>query len=395
MAPTAPHQRRPRRVGQIIPREHPEDLSKCRKWLLRVFLGCAGGKRQYYNKVIHGLRRDAQAHLSAKLTEKDTGRLVKRTRETLDSYLHRWLRDVAPMTRKPRTVSHDEENLRLYVRPYLGKYRLDQITPVHVQEMLRRLVDRGLAPKTIRNARTTLSTALKHAVQPERLITFNPVLGTRAPRLRKKSTKAWTAMETVKFLKAAEDDRYEALYYLAIYTGMRPEEYLGLQRRDVDFAAGTVTVNRILVNDHGRKLYYDDDPKTDSSRRTLLVPEPALTKLKAWMLAAPEKLREPKAPVFHDPKRGGPLNERNLRRRHFRPLCRKAGVPEIRLYDLRHTFGSLMHRAKVPMKDYGEMMGHSSITVTADIYTHLDPEAQREAAEKFAAFLKEAEQQPA
>ncbi len=130
-----------------------------------------------------------------------------------------------------------------------------------------------------------------------------------------------------------------------------------------------------------------EEPKTDNSRRTLLVPEPALTLLKAHMLTWPHK--GPQAPVFADPD-GRPLDARNLNRRQFQPLCRWAGLPAIRLYDLRYTHATLMHAAGVEPKVYGAGLGHSSITVTVDTYTHVLPAMKKEAFEKSETFLKAA-----
>jgi integrase len=359
-------------------------------WLVRIDLGrTTDGRRHRISKTIHGTRKDAQTYLTAKLRERDLGTLAPRTTETLDAYLDRWLRDVAPMTRKPRTLSNDRNVLRLYVRPHLGGYRLADLSPLHVQETYRKLVAAGLSPKTVRHAGTTLGTALGHAVHPERLIPVNPVAGTKAPRLRKKEMRVFTVDQAVAFLRAVASHRHAALFTLALCTGMRPEEYLGLQRHDVDLPAGTLTVSRVLVNDHG-KTSYEHDPKTDSARRVLLVPEPALTLLKAHMLTSPRK--DPQAPVFAYPD-GRPLDARNLNRRQFQPLCRHARLPVIRLYDLRHTHATLMHAAGVDPKVYGAGLGHSSITVTLDTYTHIVPAMKREAIERFEALL-EAEAAP-
>lgn len=365
-----------RRTGQIVSKGSD-------RWLVRVYLGQKDGRLHYHNKTIHGTRKDAQAYLTAKLRERDLGTLAPRTTETLDAYLDHWLRDVAPMTRKPRTLSNDGNVLRLYVRPHLGGFRLADLSPLHVQDLYRKLSAAGLSPKTIRHARTTLGTALGHAVHPDRRIPFNPVAGTRAPRLRSKAMRVFSAEQALAFLAAIEGHPHQALFTLALCTGMRPEEYLGLERRDVDLPAGSLTVNRVLVNDHGR-VYYDGDPKSDSARRTLLVPEPALTLLKAHMLTSPHK--DPEAPVFAYPD-GRPLDARNLNRRQFQPLCRRLGLPVIRLYDLRHTHATLMHAAGVDPKVYGAGLGHSSITVTMDTYTHVLPAMKREAVERFEAFL--------
>ena len=360
-------------------------------WLVRIHLGTTSdGRRHRISKTIHGTRKDAEAYLTARLRERDLGLLAPETRDTLDEYLDRWLRDVAPMTTRPRTLANYGRILRLYVRPHLGGYRLRDIAPLHVQEMYRKLVEAGLSPKTIRHARTTLSRALSAAVEPFRLIPFNPVAGTRAPRLARREMRALSPDQAVRLLAAARGHRFEALFALALCSGMRPGEYLGLQWRDLDLQSGTLTVNRVLVRQDGKRYY--QEPKTEGSRRTIAIVDPALLLLKAHYLASPFKA--PTDPVFAAAE-GKTLDEYNLVRRHFRPLLDRAALPRIRLYDLRHTHATLMLAAGVDAKVYGAGLGHSTVTVTLDTYTHVLPSMREEAARRFEALLKEAAQERA
>ena len=179
---------------------------------------------------------------------------------------------------------------------------------------------------------------------------------------------------------------YEALFALAMTTGMRPSEYLALTWADMDLVRGTVSVSRTLEWKTGGWQFADT--KRSRSRRVI--------KLQAWVIALLEKHRQsvdpqavsgPAHKLVFVAKRGGPVRESKFARRHFKPLLRKAGLPNIRLYDLRHLAATLALAAGVSPKVISEQLGHSSVAFTLDVYSHVLPHMQDAAAEKVQALL--------
>ena len=318
-----------------------------RAWRLRWFLGRdASGRRRYGSKTIHGTKRDAQSALRKVQQQLESGIVVGSKRLTLDAYLDRWLEDAAPKKRRANTVHDYREKLKRYVRPYVGAQRLDRLTPLDVQAMVAELERKRLSPQTIRYAHAVLSAALGQAVR-WRMIASNPARDVELPKRRAREMRFLTAEECGRLRQALEGDRLEALFLLLLGTGMRPGEALALRWQSVDLSAGWVRIERSL----GRKVKGDpwrfEEPKTAKGRRTLGLPPSVTQALGAHRTAqSEERLKAGSAYVdlglaFGDPL-GGPLHERNVVNRHFKPALTRAKLKEVRLYDLRHTAATLM-----------------------------------------------------
>ena len=215
-------------AGQIISKGE-------RKWLVRIFQGRDPntGKKKYFNKQINGNKKDAQKYLNATLREMDLGTFVEPANLTLSDYLDQWLQAAAKPRVRERTYTWYEELLKSYVRPALGSKALSDVRPLDVQALYSSLQEKGLSPKTIRHVHTTLSTALTQAVN-WRMLVQNPASMVKPPRQVRKEMQALSPEEAARFLAAASEDKWSALFALALTTGMRPEEYLGLQWKDVD-----------------------------------------------------------------------------------------------------------------------------------------------------------------
>jgi integrase len=201
---------------------------------------------------------------------------------------------------------------------------------------------------------------------------------------------AFTPEEARRFLEAARSDRHYLVFHLALATGMRPEEYLGLQWKEVDFEHAAVSVQRALVWSRitpGR--WSLEEPKTKESRRTIPLALPLVHELRRHRDAQAElRLRTGSDFVFCS-QAGTPLNLDNLRHRHFQPILKRAGLPSnVRLYDLRHTCASLLGLAGEHPQVIKERLGHATITLTLDTYSHVFPTMQRTATEKLDAILR-------
>ncbi len=186
----------------------------------------------------------------------------------------------------------------------------------------------------------------------------------------------WNEKEVATFLKKARNDRLEAPYILALTCGFRQGELLGLYRRCVNLKAGTVSIQQTLIEVKGKLTL--KDPKTKTSRRLVNLPEVAVHGLRRHFERMMAEGHAGTEWVFCD-SQGGPIQKSHLRRRSFKPLLEKAEVPEIRFHDLRHTAATLLLSLGVHPKVVQERLGHSTIRVTLDTYSHVLPSIQEEA----------------
>jgi integrase len=211
----------------------------------------------------------------------------------------------------------------------------------------------------------------------------NPVEAVTRPKPRREEMKVPTPEQALKFIEAAREDRLEALFVLAVTTGMRQGELLGLRWSPVDLDKATVQVQVGLQRTkEGFELV---SPKTKKSRRLVMLTEPAREALErhrtnqtAERLLAGDYWKNDLDLVFTN-QTGGPIDTTYLLRRCFRPLLRKAELPEIRFHDLRHTAATLLMSLGVHQKVVSEMLGHSTVLITQDLYSHVTPTMQQQA----------------
>lgn len=370
-------------AGQIVKRGE-------RSYTVRIFMGRdEDGKRRYVNKQIRGTRKDAEKYLNAALRDKDLGIFVKPTAMTLNAYIKDWLESVARPRVSRRTADGYKALLERYISEPLGKLRLDKIQPINIQAVYGEMQKRGLSARVVRHTHSVLHNALKQAVKWN-LIARNPTEFVELPKVPHKERRVLAQDEAVRFLKAAKVMPNGLIFEFALITGMRPEEYLGLQWQDIDFERCTAAVRRALV--WHKKSWSFEEPKTTQSRRTVFLPPSILKKLKAhWRQQAEVRLKLGAAWQAHDlvfcSQNGTPLQIPNLTYRYFRPILTKAKLPQIRLYDLRHSCATLLLIADENPKVVSERLGHSTIRLTMDVYSHVLPTMQRKATEKLETML--------
>ena len=300
---------------------------------------------------------------------------------------------------------HSEKN----VIPAIGAMTLSDLKPRDVDLWLKSLRDRGLGDRTVEYAQAVLRRALQFAVEWE-IIDRNPAAARFRAAKRKRTVKPGGAKvrflnpdEARRFLEAARGDRHEALYALAITTGLRPEELYGLRSKDLDLDAERLTVNQVIAKTRRRKgedvpRFTVGPPKTDKSRRTIDFPE----FVRALLMKEGRCVMESRALAGKRWKEyglafpsevGTPLEERNVLRR-FQAVCTANGLPKLRLYDLRHTHASLLIHEGVHPKKISERLGHSSIKLTMDTYGHLFEGSDRDSAEKMERLFGEGPARP-
>ncbi len=371
-------------------------------WLVRIFLGRdASGKRKYFGKTIHGTKKDAQKFLTAKLREKDLGIFVDPASMPLDQFLDSWLEDVAKNKLRSRTFEGYKSLLRCHVRKQIGLTRLCDLQAYEIQKMYNGMVKAGYSAKTVRHVHNVLSPALEWAVRMK-MVFQNPCDLCELPRIEKKEMMYFTALETAIFLEAAKTDQYYPAFLLAIETGMRPEEYLGLQWKDIDFDNSRLSVRRSVVPLKGGGFAFEE-PKTKQSRRSIPLSKTSLAALKVHRVKQLES-RMKINDVYQDYDLvfpsviGTPIQHQNFYRRHFKKVIRLANEkirkenedrtdkkPElktIRLYDLRHTMATLLLSKGINPKIVSERLGHASIVLTLDTYSHVLPAMQTDATDQ-------------
>jgi integrase len=236
--------------------------------MIRIFVGReADGKRRYFNKTIRGSKKDAQKYLTAKLREKDLGQFVEPASMSLNTYLDKWLEEVAWIKVRQVTFDGYEAKLKVHVRSSIGQKRLCDLQAYDIQKLYNGMIRKGLSAKTVRHVHNVLSPALKQAVK-WKLINQNPCELCELPKVVKKEMQCFTPDEVSIFLEHAKSDRYYSALVLAIETGMRPEEYLGLKWKDIDFEHSRLSVRRALVVLKGGGFTFTE-PKTAKSRRSI------------------------------------------------------------------------------------------------------------------------------
>lgn len=310
--------------------------------------------------------------------------LVVTEDSTLTEYMRQWLEDtVRPQVRR-NTYDHHRRMAENHIIPEIGYVKLTDLSPAHVQSLHRAKSEYAIS--TQRHIHTTLSAALRQA-ERWRQIERNVAALVGAPRAPATvdteegpdpKMRALTEEQAKKLLSLA-DGRYRALYSLALATGMRQGELFGLQWRHVDLSEGIVSVRQSLVVVSGGDPWWEmGPPKTEKSRRDIeLRPEAiqALREHRKMQLEERMKLggaMEDYGLVFSN-KIGTPYRRENVRRKNFHPLLERAGLPKIRFHDLRHTFASIMLSRGAPIHVVSNMLGHTSVKVTWDIYSHILP----------------------
>ena len=370
-----------RRVGQIVSRGQ-------RRWLVRVFLGRdrETRKRRYCNRTIHGTARRAQEYLTKMLRERDLGRGLEGSDATLGEFLDRWLDTSAKPRLRAKSYRSYEGLMRRHVRPALGERVLSAITPLDVQATYQQMADRGLSSRTVRYTHSVLRSAMRQAIR-WRMLLQDPTEGAQLPRLGRREMRVLNAQQARIFLEAALKTHYGPVFAVALTTGMRPSEYLALKwSSDIDWDRGTASVVRTLERTAGRWRFADT--KRARSRRVIKLQEWVLETLKGVHTRRQRSgcdMPEAADLVFTTPA-ARPIYSDKLAQR-FKAILRQAGLPDVRLYDLRHTAATLALSAGVPPKVVAEQLGHASAAFTLDVYSHLLPHMQHEAATRVEGLL--------
>lgn len=357
------------------------------RWEARLSLGYVDGRRA--RKSVFGRsQRDVREKLTILQRERDQG-LERRTdeRETVAVFLERWLEQARPALR-PRTWQGYALIVRRQLVPAIGRVPLAKLTPATVQELLNRRQAAGASPQTVRNQHAVLRRALGQAVRWG-IVPRNVATLVTLPRVDRPEVRAIAPGDARAILEAVRGDRLEALVTLALATGLRQGEALALRWDDVDLADGRLTVRHSLQRvGAGVELV---EPKTRRSRRTIAVPRGIIAALREhrtrqlqarlWAGSAWQEGGYVFTTSIGTPMHAGDVT------RALQRLLAAAGLPRMRFHDLRHGAASLLLAQGVAPRVVMEILGHSTIALTMNVYSHVIPALERDAADRMDAIL--------
>jgi integrase len=328
-------------------------------------------------------QRECQGWLKKTIGRIDDGMTYASTKTTLEEYMSSWLESSKASLRET-TWSHYKSVTDRYIVPKIGRIKLIELRGDQIQTLYDHMVGEGIGIPTVIKVHTVLQSALSHAVKAGK-IGSNPVQATLPPRAPSREMSVLDESQVNTLLIASKRHRLEALWHLAITTGMRQMELLGLKWTDLDWDKQTLKVERQLVRSRVKGIQFLP-PKTNSGRRTLSLGSNTISALKDHH----KRLQIEKQAVGESWVENGliftnalgkPIDPRRLLK-DFKKLLNVGGLPEIRFHDLRHTSATLMLNQGIPIMVVSRRLGHARPSITLNIYGHLIPSMDVKAAEK-------------
>jgi integrase len=350
------------------------------------------GKRKYfYGKT----RREVQEKLRVALNEQKQGMLATGPQQTVKHYLEYWLEEVHRPTVRLGTYTEYRKVIDGYILPDLGHIQMQKLTVQQVQALYTRKLKDGYAARTVRLLHAILHKALSHAVRIH-LVSRNVCDLVSPPRVAGQEMQSLTIEQAQRLLTAARGCHLEALLTLAIATGMREGELLALRWSDVSFEKMFLQVCRTVrrIPGHG---HVESEPKTQKSRRKITL-TPHLVEVLKEHRVRQEEARRAAGFVWKEQNlvfcnRRGNFIEPSELFRSFQKLLKEAGLPRMRFHDLRHSAASILLVMGVHPKVVQELLGHSNIAMTLNIYSHVLPSLQQEAMERLSDLLSRQDDQ--
>lgn len=322
------------------------------------------------------LKQAKKEHAKA-IATLDSGEFVERSALTVGEVIEIWI-DSKRRSIRGSSISLYESMLKNYIRPSLGAVPVQSLTPLMVQRAVNGWTKNGSHYATAGSAYRVLASAMNYAVRIK-IVGSSPCAGVVVPKNPSPTERTiWNEQEVSRFLKVAEDHAVSVLWFLLLETGVRRGEALGLHWEDVDWEGSSIRIASIAVQDRpSSRMKIQAMPKTDSSRRVVLVSDGLLKRLRLWRKQNTDSLL-----VFPEPD-GLPLKGAYVLDELAR-LCEAAAVRRVTIHELRHISATRMMRAGVSMIVAQQRMGHSSIEMLRKVYAHADADLQREAVERIA-----------
>ena len=366
------------------------------RWEARYTVGRDPGTGKQIQRSVYGAtQQEVRKKLAQLTTALDNGTYKEPCKMTVGQWLDIWTADYMGGV-KPSTAFLYGEQIRLYIKPALGAVKLEALNTHTIQGFynglsIEREGGKALSPKSVKNIHGILHKALQQAVAVG-YIRFNPADACTLPRAEKKEISPLDEEQIATFLKAIEGHRHELLYKVALFTGMREGEVLGLMWDCVDFEKGTITIKRQLRREQKKGgTYYITTPKNGKPRT--ITPAPWVMKLLRSQKArqAEQQLKmgqlwENSGMVFTN-ETGGYLSYRTVYD-CFKRIVAQMGTPSTRFHDLRHTFAVASLRAGDDIKTVQGNLGHHTAAFTLDVYGHVTEQMKKDSAQRMEGFIK-------
>ncbi|MBD1371958.1 site-specific integrase [Hazenella sp. IB182357] len=370
------------------------------KWYFVLDIGVnpVTGKRK--QKWFSGFKtkKEASKAMTEKIHELNQGIYMEPSKITLSEYLNRWLNDYAKTNCAPRTYQGYEYIIRDHLAPSsIGEVPLEKLKPMQIQHYYSEKLTKGrkdgtggLSARSVHHHHRLLHEALEHAVKWQ-LMQKNPSKAVTPPKPQKKQMNVLTKEQIHLLLEASKGKWYHAPIFIAINTGMRRGEIMGIRWQDIDFEKRIICISQTLQRIKGKGLTFRHTAKTDGSRRSLAVSNSIIDLLKT-IQAQQKVIKLELSSHYQDSDLvfanldGTPMDLDGLSR-EFARLVRRIDIPYVRFHDLRHSHATLLLQQGEHPKIVSERLGHSSIAITMDTYSHVMPNMQKEAADKLDDFL--------
>jgi len=348
------------------------------RWLGVALVGYEASGRPI-RKTVSATNRQAVVQKLKKLQRQvDEGQPAPDTLITVGQLLERWYEDILRHQVAPSAAENYHSISTNHILPTLGRKKLADLMPADVDRLLSKKLDSGLSTSTVRRIRSVLAQAIDQGIRWG-IINRNVASLARPPRVVRSEGRTLTPEQARRFLHVLEGHRHEALYSLMLSTGLRRGEVLGLMWKDFDAKSSVLKIHRQLKREGGSLI--TADTKTARSRRSVNLPGRMVTLLASQkQILAEDKAYYGSAwinsGIIFTTRLGTPIDPRNLLR-EFKGLCAQAGLGNWHLHELRHSSASLMLASGVKLQVVSEVLGHSSIRMTADVYGHiLDPDRE-------------------
>jgi integrase len=349
--------------------------------------------------AVKGTKKDAERVLAEALHQHDTGIDVNPGKLTVAEYLRRWLRDYAAHNVSASTLARYTGIVEHHLVSQLGELHLKNLRPAHIQAAYGRALAEGgradgrrgsLSARTVIQHHRILREALKHAVEWQ-LVARDPSVGVRPPRAQRQEMRVLSSDEARHLLEVASGSSFRPIIYVALATGARLGELLALRWSDLDLEEGMMRITRTAQYVSGQGIIFTT-PKTHRSARPVALSPDTVAVLKEHRRVQLQQ-RLALGPAYRDDDlafasgTGHPASRSNVRTAFLR-LTRKAGFDGLRFHDLRHTAATLMLAGGVHPKIVSERLGHATISITLDTYSHVLPDMQRDAANVLDGILR-------
>lgn len=341
-------------------------------------------------------KSDAEAFLLDINKKQSEGKFLNQKPIIIAEYLLQWLNDYVKINVRASSYVGYERIIKNHLIPYIGNTLLKNLTAMQIDNLYAELLQNGrsdgkggLSQKSVQYTHRVLNESLEHAVKKQ-LIYFNPMKGiTNTPKPKKFQATIYTAKELLYLLNVAKDTPYELPIALAGICGLRRGECLGLKISDIDFSTKTIKISRQLIL--LRKQIVESEPKSTDSNRVIAVPDMVMEIIQKqirvnnhYKQLLQNEYFDKGYLICHN--NGAPIRPDYLTK-NFANFIQSKGLKKIRFHDLRHTCASLMLKSGVAMKTASEILGHSSISITADLYTHVLQDTKQVAANQIEQLL--------